>query len=514
MSEMQLDLLADLGECPIHLQPSKDGALGLKRFINRGRGCGAAIVPAVSSTFLVGKGLQGSFPFNLIYLDHGVSLAANGRWTKHDLSVGHDAQYLLEELLGELEIHLNQKRFSRKKYLPALDIVLANLLRVHLLDGQLIIRMGTNHEIYERRNPERVSSRTLQNVIMFLAECDYIALQVGRSNEYQGNASWCIPLANLIGRLEQSKARVMLRENACLAELRERPKKRRSQSGRIDKIKGDPIHVSHSSREWNRLKNLEKPARAHNTTWLNYIATLDGKVVIPWLRRIFIESTQLGGRFYGEYQNLPSELRDAILINGEKTVELDFKAMHIAILYALEGIELDGDPYHVEGYPREAIKSVCLVLANTDNLPALKAAITRSAQPEIQRVNAQYQVRRYEYERLTAINLKCDKPKMPVTLEGYVDGLPKNCKGQDVIYAIRARHTPIAHHFGQEDIGLRLQRLDSDVMAAALTMLKGIPVLPVHDSIRCRVSDINTVYEVMAQACIKVLGHRIRIEEK
>jgi hypothetical protein len=69
-----------------------------------------------------------------------------------------------------------------------------------------------------------------------------------------------------------------------------------------------------------------------------------------------------GGRLQsvgGEsYQSLPKKDRREITINGEPVVEVDIRASHLTIVYALMGQKLDvtDDPYEVEGFPREVIK--------------------------------------------------------------------------------------------------------------------------------------------------------------
>lgn len=524
-AEYQPDLWPESLDYEIHLQPSNGGGLSLNSLINREGGLCTSLSPVIPALSMGWGGEESNqasndsyyqqcvFSFNLCYIDHGISLAPNGSWTKQDLTVERDARELIDELVNEYRAVRNLKRLNGN-YVAAFDMVLANLLRVAQRDQQLLVSLDNTHAVYPHRNPGKITNYIINRTLKFLGEHDYIAIQVGRANEHQQNASWCIPLPKLITRLEQAKARVMLRSNAILAELRERGTKHRTVNGRIIKDKGKPIQPPPSSREHGRLKKLEQSARSHNETWLNNSVTLDGRVVLPWLRRVFTESTALGGRFYGYYQSIPSEDRKRIRINGEQTVELDFKSMHPAILYAWEDTQLESDPYLVDGFSRDAVKAVFLVLANTENLPSLKAQITRSGKPENQAEYARYRTRLYEYERMRACNLKCERPELPVRLQDYIEGLPENVLGGDLVNAILDAHPLIAHHFGTTDIGLKLQREDSNVMGEALTLLQGVPVLPIHDSIRCRVSDINRVYDAMTTACINTFGQVIQIDEK
>ena len=61
-----------------------------------------------------------------------------------------------------------------------------------------------------------------------------------------------------------------------------------------------------------------------------------------FVRRVFNnQSWKQGGRFYGGWwQWIPSQLRKNIIIQGKPTIEIDYSAMHIVILYAMEGNRL------------------------------------------------------------------------------------------------------------------------------------------------------------------------------
>jgi hypothetical protein len=60
---------------------------------------------------------------------------------------------------------------------------------------------------------------------------------------------------------------------------------------------------------------------------------------------------------------LPKHMRPFIHINGEKTIEIDYSAFHILMLYNQEGIDYQDDPYSVcEGQEMRAIyKAVGLI---------------------------------------------------------------------------------------------------------------------------------------------------------
>jgi len=212
---------------------------------------------------------------------------------------------------------------------------------------------------------------------------------------------------------------------------------------------------------------------------------------------------ELGGRFYGYYQQIPSSDRKRILIDGQRTVELDYKSVHIALLYALEGLPVNTDPYVIDGHAdkRSTFKAICLRLVNSDDLNSFKANITRSGNVSVQQDYDTYTKKRQHYERQRALKLKATPPIKPKSIsKGFIKGIPVGAVGDDLLSLVLERHKPIAHHFGTKNIGLRLQRLDSELIARALGKIEDIPCLPVHDSIRCRVSDVQRVLEAMTSA--------------
>ena len=83
--------------------------------------------------------------------------------------------------------------------------------------------------------------------------------------------------------------------------------------------------------------------------------------------RQFIGGWEKHGRLYasGEfnYQNMKSEHRHLITLDGEPTSEIDVKNSHLSILYALSGLPVpDGDLYAVPGVERAIAKAWITVL--------------------------------------------------------------------------------------------------------------------------------------------------------
>jgi hypothetical protein len=76
-----------------------------------------------------------------------------------------------------------------------------------------------------------------------------------------------------------------------------------------------------------------------------------------------------GGRLYsaGEdsYQNLPSEERLKLTINGEPVAEVDVRASFITILYAMHKLDFEGDPYVISGLGSDGRQAVKMFVAAT-----------------------------------------------------------------------------------------------------------------------------------------------------
>jgi hypothetical protein len=437
-----------------------------------------------------------SLPFNVHRINKSLFLAPKGKWSNLDYVLNKDP--LVEVFIDDFRLWSELDRLNKTVYFNAFNMVLANLLHVHQSSSQLLVSRRSGK--YKRNNPDGIDNRTITKVTDYLADRGMIALHIGRQSDRDENTSWCIPLAPLIAVLEKHDAQLRLHNNTQFAVVRD--------------AKKNHIPVYTNTTKAHRLNKLAQPVRDHYTTWLNHTAMLDDSYLLPWLQRKFNLNMNLGGRFYGHYQNIPSADRKRIRIDGEATVELDYKAHHIAILYALEGSRPGCEPYLIEGHEekREAIKSIFLRLVNAENLTSLKATITRSGNPKIQKKAKEYEAKRAQYEKLRSMGLRAREPSKPKCVKnGFISNIPEGAKGDDYMNLILNNNSLIKHHFGTENIGLRLQKLDSDLMALVLTKLDGIPCLPVHDSVRCRVSDMDAVHNAMIDSFKEMFGQTILI---
>lgn len=197
------------------------------------------------------------------------------------------------------------------------------------------------------------------------------------------------------------------------------------------------------------------------------------------VRRIFNKSTfNLGGRYYGGWwQNIPSDLRQKIVIGKDYTVEVDYSAQHIYLLYALKGINFSDLEKEAYVYPKDndplgyrpIFKLLLLAAVNSRNPVQCVMAVQGG------------------------INEKPDD---------YPDVIPDL---METYLMFKEYHSDIADMFCNKDnknIGLKLQRWDSAIAETVVNVMtaRGIPVLVVHDSFVCSKRDEAFLFNIMSKA--------------
>lgn len=199
-----------------------------------------------------------------------------------------------------------------------------------------------------------------------------------------------------------------------------------------------------------------------------------------YLHRVFNRNSfNLGGRAYGAlHQNLPRNMRPFIFIDGDPTIEIDYSALHIMMLYHLEGIDYQDDPYIVCGGAdmRGTYKAVALVAINAKNEKSAYGAIRDELKSR---------------------------------------GIPLPDMGKPLVTLVktfREAHKPIGKYLFS-DIGLTLQNYDSEIMNNVLISLMdfGIPALPVHDSMIVAEQHQDICREIMVREYKKVMKFEPKI---
>lgn len=203
------------------------------------------------------------------------------------------------------------------------------------------------------------------------------------------------------------------------------------------------------------------------------------------LYRVFNDNFDTGGRFYGGWwQNIPSDLRDHILIDGCPTVELDFKGLHIALLYALKGIDYfaneNADPYRVDGWNRDDIKLLLQIILNSRS--------------------DDHAISAYNDEMMERGLLSVPEPTL-----------------KSLVQTFEAMHSPIREYF-YSGYGVVLQNIDARIAEFVIheCMKVGVIdldaasrnevvrhkflVLPIHDSFRVKAQCKTLLRRMMIQA--------------
>jgi hypothetical protein len=194
-------------------------------------------------------------------------------------------------------------------------------------------------------------------------------------------------------------------------------------------------------------------------------------------RQFTYASWTSGGRLLGGFWTPMSKVdrRERILLNGERTVELDYNSIPFHSLYAsVKAAPPEADIYQITGTDptsRAGVKTLML-------------ALTFDKKPN-----------RRKFPKGSGDKLsKADRAK----------GAPK------IIELVKAHHRPIAHLLG-DNRGHGLQFIESQVLIAVLLQLKqeGLVGLPVHDCLVVPISQADRISTIMQSVSLKITGCQI-----
>ena len=198
-------------------------------------------------------------------------------------------------------------------------------------------------------------------------------------------------------------------------------------------------------------------------------------------------SFKCGGRFYTSsvlgLQNLKSEMRKYIFINGEVTSEYDYKSLHITMCYHSEGLEFEGDAYDI------GLDVVFRPLIKKLTLASINAKDERTTLQVVQDL-----INRGEFSHIAEY---------------------KEIHLKDVLELIKQKHTPIAKYLCS-DVGVKLQRKDARIMLGILkrTVKLKIVALPIHDSVLCPTSQGGVITQIMKEEYFNEMGFSIQVDKK
>ena len=201
------------------------------------------------------------------------------------------------------------------------------------------------------------------------------------------------------------------------------------------------------------------------------------------LYRAFKRDWSSGGRLYGGWwMSAGRDLRPHITIDGQPTVELDYKTLHPRLLYHREGRPLDFDPYNLPALPSDRVRELG------------KKTFNRLLNTTSKKVRDRLRVRAAPGDNLVL-------PK-GWTFEMYVDALVE-------------RLAPI-HKWLGTGVGVHLQREDSDLALAVLQKMEdaAVVVLPIHDSFMVAEQHKDLLWTAMHDAFREQFGFDPVIDAK
>lgn len=375
----------------------------------------------------------------------------------------------------EVDRERRRKGLTLQKYRDAVQAIALDLFRAHLTDPRLEIGIGTGTSALQKMCSGRYGARFLSQRTFFDA---MQALQAAGMIKETGSF-WHDPTGreSHVRRYQATSALVdaLRTVGASYATLRRRAGaegiilkgKKNKRTGKKPLVTygdvafankaRDKLHVINRmlSGHWADLALSDREVRCK----LNEIAFFREKTPAHppdfsarTVYRVFNNSDwEHGGRFNGAWWiGCPSPLRPYILIDGKRTVEVDYSGLHAAMLFAVAGLQIPDDPYER-----------CLS----------KAIDTPEGKAE---------------RKLVKLTFNALLNAETVQQLGQVKGYSEDLTGREWDYFkkfIVSSFPEFKQHFGS-GVGLRLQRKDSDL--AERVMLKfaamGYACLPVHDS--------------------------------
>jgi hypothetical protein len=189
--------------------------------------------------------------------------------------------------------------------------------------------------------------------------------------------------------------------------------------------------------------------------------------------RVFNLNFSSGGRWYGPWwQSLPSSVRTGIRIDGEPTVEEDFRALHLRLLAASAAVTLPFDDpafdaYGIPSIERSLTKIAFNILINADSEQAARQAL--------------------------ALELRSTED-------------PAGPSAAEVLALIRASFPAFAPYW-HTGTGRRLQNVDAEICARVQRSLRrrGIPCFSIHDSFivprQAKTDLLDTMAVELERAC-------------
>ena len=391
----------------------------------------------------------GDFLNDNISFNHGCKLA--------DPQARLKSNALLEEFMLNRE-----RRRNMNQKLTDLDILCANLMKVGRTKP-ISISLNRNHYI---KNRYMLCSYYIIELVDLMKQYGWLEFVIGYTDEKEPRFSRIWATEKLIAYFSEFPKVVI--ERVELVELRDQNHKK--------------IEYKESSQTI-RIRNILKCANDVNRdAKVSIERHRNSEEINTDLHTVFNNSDfKLGGRLYTSnlgYQNISGNDRKQILIDGQKTIELDYAGMQPRLLYALERIQYYDDPYLVvcENYHdlRQYSKGLLLALLHTDNETSAVSSGNYT-------LHKDHELRKMLKDR--------------------------NISAKSLIERFKKEHPLIAHLFCDK-IGLKLMNLDGKIALEVVENFtsRNIPILAIHDSFIVTIDKRDELEKVMQEAYYKHTG--------
>jgi len=239
------------------------------------------------------------------------------------------------------------------------------------------------------------------------------------------------------------------------------------------------------ARKWFNLLN-EQPITNDDIIPEDVQYLFKGNTLIPTEPKIiYSDNFKKEGRFYSTVCNLPNKnerkVRESLKINGNKTIELDFKSMHPNILLHMEGKQSSSTVYTIPDNHKDLVKIIVLTAINCKDINVLCKAVRKKVSDDGMR---------FDYK---------------LTDDVILDLFEKWCK-----------EYPMLVEYMNKNMGLKLMFIDGQICLDVLDYFnkKNILCLSIHDSFRIEEKYMKELEEVMKRVYRKHTGCYPIIEVK
>jgi len=366
------------------------------------------------------------------------------------------------------ETNLNRYQVHKK----ALKLILLNLI-VHK-GSKVLITRDNNFKVIPRYNALDVGGTAINTVTDELEKSEYIHFITGKNLPYGNGIRSSIQATSILNALLDPITLQLAPSELVL--IREGDSKKL-----IDYIDTSrTVRIRKELTEYNELLRSVS-IELRDPSGLTVLKDLNHQTV----QRKFIDNGEVdsqgralfnsGGRSSSAWTSLSgSDERRHIFIDGQKTVEVDYLASAINVLYkVLTGVVYTVDPYTLSvggiKIPRHLVKTIATISLNSNTV---KGAVTAIGS---------------KYGELASSHKGDDQDKYK-----EYKSMKKRVKLKDILEAFLTKHNLIRHVFLRgKEVGNKVQCLESDLVFAVVNELtkRSIPALTVHDSFIVKATD-------------------------